>query len=64
MVFMTVGNYNSLRGIGTPITDLPLGLNVEGASRLKKAAGEAYCQVKLLTGPASLAALGLRARGR
>src|ERR1051326_7186613 len=28
---------------------------------LKKAAGEAYRQVKLLTGPASLAALGLRA---
>jgi len=30
----------------------------------KKAAGEAYRQVKLLTGPASLAALGLRAHGR
>ena len=28
-----------------------------------KAAGEAYRQVKLLTGPASPAALGLRAQG-
>lgn len=48
---VSVGNYNSVQGIGIPIMDLPMGLNVEGASRLKKAAGVPTIVVGRLNDP-------------
>ena len=48
---VSVGNYNSVQGIGIPITDLPMGLNVEGGSRLRKAAGVPTIVVGRLNDP-------------
>jgi len=49
---VSVGNYNSVSGITIPAMDHPMGLNVEGASRLRRAAGVPTIVVGRLNDPA------------
>ena len=48
---VSAGNYNAPGGVGIPVMDFPMGLNVEGAGRLRKAAGVPTLVVGRLNDP-------------